>query len=261
MPLKLVTMKTTGDRILDVTLDQIGGKGLFVKELDAALREGRIDLAVHSYKDLPVPDDPALPVLAASRRENPRDVLVIAEGRGEPDFSRPLGTSSLRRKLQAAELFPGWECVPVRGNIQTRLRKLDAGEYGGLLLAAAALLRLGLRERIYREFSEEEMLPAAGQGVLAVQGRAGEDYDFLRGANCPEAFLAVKTERAFVEALGGGCSAPIGAFAAVGNAGIRLRGLHVDAAGKLRRGEVTGKLDAAERLGVELAERLLDKDS
>ena len=171
--LELVTMKTTGDKILDRTLDQVGGKGLFVKELDAALLESRVDLTVHSLKDLPMEPHPGLPVAAYPRRADPRDVLVLPEGETEWDRSRPVGCASLRRKLQLEALFPGVEVRPVRGNVLTRLNKLDRGEYGALVLAAAGLERLGLAGRIARYFSVEELLPAAGQGILAVQVRAG----------------------------------------------------------------------------------------
>lgn len=142
--LELVTMKTTGDKILDRTLDKIGGKGLFVRELDAALREGRVDLTVHSCKDLPmeVPED--LPLAAFPRREDPRDALVLR--RGAEKMEGPIGCSSLRRKLQLQALFPGVEVLPVRGNVQTRLQKLDSGQFGALVLAAAGLRRLGLED-------------------------------------------------------------------------------------------------------------------
>ena len=178
---ELLTMKTTGDIILDRTLDKVGGKGLFVKELDRALLDGRSELSVHSLKDMPmeVPDE--LPLLAFSKREDPRDVLVLPEGVTELDRTKPIGCSSLRRTLQLRELFPDMECRSVRGNVQTRLRKLDSGEYSALVLAAAGLKRLGLTHRISRYFEPEEMLPAAGQGILTVQGRKGKDYSYLDG--------------------------------------------------------------------------------
>ena len=174
MEVSLLTMKTTGDKILDKTLDQVGGKGLFVKELDKALLEGRSDLSVHSLKDMPMEVPEELPLEAFSKREDPRDVLIFPEGASEPDFSRPIGCASRRRVLQLRELFPEAEFAPVRGNVQTRMRKLDEGQYGALVLAAAGLKRLGLEERIGRYLSEEEVIPAAGQGILAVQGRKGE---------------------------------------------------------------------------------------
>ena len=150
--LELVTMKTTGDKILDRTLDQVGGKGLFVKELDAALQAGRVDLTVHSCKDLPMELPEGLPIAAFLRREDPRDVLALPEGAAEWDVRLPAGSASPRRRVQLRELFPAAEVRPVRGNVQTRLRKLDEGGYGALILAAAGMKRLGLERRISRYF-------------------------------------------------------------------------------------------------------------
>lgn len=178
---RLITMKTTGDRILDRSLEAVGGKGLFVKELDRALLEGRTELSVHSLKDLPMETPQALPILGYSRREDPRDALILPAGTTQWDQSRPLGCSSRRRILQLKRLYPQVQTALVRGNVLTRLQKLDRGEYGALILAAAGLKRLGLEDRISRYFTPEEMLPAAGQGILAVQGRAGLDYGYLDG--------------------------------------------------------------------------------
>ena len=203
---EILTMKTTGDKILDRTLDKIGGKGLFVKELDLALMEKRSDISVHSLKDMPMEVPCELPLLAFSKREDPRDVLVLPEGADHLDKSRPLGCSSLRRTLQLKELYPDMEVKSIRGNLQTRLRKLDEGEYAGLILAAAGLKRLGLENRISRYFTVEEMLPAAGQGILAVQGRAEEDYSCLEGYCDREAWICGTAERAYVKYLDGGCS-------------------------------------------------------
>lgn len=171
--LELVTMKTTGDKILDRTLDKVGGKGLFVKELDAALLDGRVDLTIHSCKDLPMEEDPRIPLAGFSRREDPRDALVLPQGAEELDPSRPIGCASARRAVQLRALFPGVAVAPVRGNVLTRLRKLDEGQFSALVLAAAGLKRLGLEARITRYFTVEELLPAAGQGILALQTRAG----------------------------------------------------------------------------------------
>ena len=209
---RLVTMKTTGDRILDRPLEAVGGKGLFVKELDRALLEGRTELSVHSLKDLPMDLPAELPILGYSRREDPRDVLVLPAGSDQWDRSKPLGCSSKRRILQLQRLYPEVRASLIRGNLQTRLRKLDEGRYGAIVLAAAGLKRLGLEDRISRYFSPEEMLPAAGQGILAVQGRAGVDYGYLHGFFDPAAGTCARAERAFVRALGGGCSAPMGAY-------------------------------------------------
>lgn len=176
---EICTMKTTGDKILDRTLDKIGGKGLFVKELDKALLDKRTDISVHSLKDMPMEVSEELPLLAFSKREDPRDVLVLPKGTDTLDKTKPIGCSSLRRILQLKELYPDMECKSVRGNVQTRLAKLDSGEYSGLILAAAGLKRLGLKNRISRYFEPEEMIPAAGQGILAVQGRRGEDLSLI----------------------------------------------------------------------------------
>ncbi len=251
---ELVTMKTTGDRILDRKLEEIGGKGLFVKELDRALLDGRSDLSVHSLKDLPMEVPAELPVLGFSRREDPRDVLVLPEGCREWDKTKPVGCSSRRRTLQFSQLEPEVTFAMVRGNVLTRLRKLDEGQYGALILAAAGLKRLGLEHRISRYLSTEEMIPAAGQGILAVQGRAGEDYSYLEGYFDPEAAWAAQAERAFVRTLDGGCSSPIAAFATVQEGVLRLRGLHYnEATGQHAVEEITGAPEEAEALGVRLA--------
>lgn len=254
---ELVTMKTTGDRILDKTLDQIGGKGLFVKELDQALRDGRADFTVHSLKDMPmeVPED--LPLAAFSKRADPRDVLVLPEGATELDPARPIGCSSRRRQLQLKSLFPGMEIKPVRGNVQTRLKKLQGGEFSALVLAAAGLKRLGLEDRISRYFSPEEMLPAAGQGILAVQTRQGMDTACLAGVHDPDAACCALAERAFVRALDGGCSSPVAAYAVVEGENLTLTGLYVSPDETVvRKDSLSGARTAAETLGKTLATRL-----
>lgn len=248
-----VAMKTTGDRILDRPLEAIGGKGLFVKELDQALLDGHVDICVHSYKDLPVPSHPDLPVLAVTRREDARDVLILPEGVTEADMSAPLGTSSLRRRHQLGEIYPDWRCEPVRGNVLTRLRKLDAGEFGGLVLAAAGILRLGLWDRVSRVFEPGEILPAACQGILAIQGRGEGDYSWLEGFGCPDAMDASIAERAFVRGLDASCTSPVAAYATVDGDSMRLAGMHVDESGKIHRGFIAGKRNDAEALGLNLA--------
>ena len=255
--LELVTMKTTGDRILDKTLDQIGGKGLFVKELDQALRDGRADFTVHSLKDMPmeVPED--LPLAAFSKRADPRDALVLPEGVTELDPSKPIGCSSRRRQLQMKELFPNMDIRPVRGNVQTRLKKLRDGEFSALVLAAAGLKRLGLEDRISRYFSPEEMLPAAGQGILAVQTRQGVDTACLAAVHDPDAACCALAERAFVRALDGGCSSPVAAYAVVGGETLTLTGLYVSPDETVvRKGSLSGPKAEAETLGETLAAML-----
>lgn len=252
--LELVTMKTTGDKILDVPLDQIGGKGLFVKELDQALRDGRVDFTVHSLKDMPMelPDD--LPMAALSRREDPRDVLVLPEGISELDLTKPIGCSSGRRQLQMKELYPKAEIRPVRGNIQTRLAKLQAGEFSALVLAAAGLKRLDLEYRISRYFSADEILPAAGQGVLAVQTRIGVDTACLALVHDPDTACCALAERTFVGALNGGCFSPVAAYAVVEGEQLTLKGLYVSTDGKVvQKGLLAGKKTEAEYIGRTLA--------
>lgn len=254
LEVELLTMKTTGDKILDRTLDQVGGKGLFVKELDAALLAGRVDLTVHSSKDLPMETDPRLPLVAFSRRADPRDALVLPAGVTELDPAKPIGCSSLRRQLQLKALFPQMRTAPVRGNVLTRLEKLDRGEYAALVLAAAGLERLGLAGRVSRYFSVEEMLPAAGQGILAVQARADFDPACLREFNDPDSRDCLLAERAFVRALDGGCSSPVAAYATVDGAALTLRGLYVDSRGEICRQTISGPREQGERLGAALAQ-------
>jgi hydroxymethylbilane synthase len=255
--LELITMKTTGDIILDKSLDKIGGKGLFVKELDIALIEGRSDLSVHSLKDMPMATPEELPIVAFSKREDPRDALVLPPGCEEINTELPIGCSSLRRMLQMKKIYPDVKYKGIRGNVLTRLEKLDRGEYGALVLAVAGLKRLGLEHRISRIFSTEEILPAAGQGILAVQGRAGEDCEFLRQFHDEEAACAALCERAFVATLDGGCSSPVAAYAKVQGEMIIVTGLYYDAlSGAYITGSLTGKKEAAKQLGETLADKL-----
>ena len=259
LEVELATFKTTGDEVLDRRLDEIGGKGLFVKELDAALRARECDYTVHSCKDLPqeTPDD--LPLVCFSAREDPRDVLVFPQGADEPDFSRPIGTSSRRREVQLRVLFPHVRFESVRGNLQTRLRKLDEGGYGALVLAAAGLKRMGLAERIGRYLDVDEVIPSAGQGVIAVQGRADANRELFSGFADERVALEVAAERAFVRALGGDCASPIAAHAQVEGTHLVLRGLYFDEGrGQARRGLVEGKATDGERLAQALARTLRD---
>lgn len=226
--IQLVTMKTTGDKILDRTLDKVGGKGLFVKELDRALLAGEVDLTVHSMKDLPAELDERIPLVAVSSRETPYDVLVLPEGCTAWDTTKPVGCASARRAVQIKKLYPDIVVKPVRGNIQTRLRKLDSGEYGALILAQAGLHRLGLEERIHHIFTPEEILPSACQGILAVQARKGFDIDILTKFHDADAWDCAMAERAFIRALDGGCSSPVAAFAQlVDTDTMKLTGLYV----------------------------------
>ena len=254
---KMLTMKTTGDKILDRTLDKAGGKGLFVKELDRALLEGRTQLSVHSLKDLPVEIDRDLPVLGYLASESPVDVLVLPKDKKEIDFNLPIGTSSSRRARQFLELYKDAKIKSVRGNLQTRLKKLDSGEYGALILAKAGLVRLGLAGRINREFTVDEIIPAAGQGVIAVQGNSVEDYSYLTPLFSEQTRLRVVCERAFIERLDGGCSAPIGAHALVEGDKITLWGYYYDeTVSKGVRGKISGNACDGRELAFDLADKL-----
>ena len=258
----LLPMKTTGDKILDRSLDKIGGKGLFVKELDLALLEGRTDLSVHSLKDMPLETPYELPVTAYSKREDARDVLVLPEGESEMNFDKPIGVSSLRRMIQLKEIYPDAKFMGIRGNVPTRIEKLDSGLYGALVLAAAGLKRLGLEGRISRYFDTDEIIPCAGQGILAVQGRAGVDYSYLEGFDDKDSRAAALAERSFTSALGGGCSSPTAAYAQIGEGRMTLKGLYYSEKEKrFVTGFIKGSARDASKLGKELALELKDKIS
>ena len=254
---ELVTMKTTGDIILNQTLDKIGGKGLFVKELDIALAEGRIDCCVHSLKDMPMEENPDFPITALPKRGDSRDVLVLPQMQHFENITAQIGSSSFRRQIQLKKLFPSCHCLPVRGNIITRLQKLDCGEFSSLVLAGAGLQRVGLSERISRYFSTDEMIPAAGQGILAVQSRKNEDVSFLSCIHNKESEYAALAERAFVRTLDGGCSSPIAAYAQIHGTELKLTGLYA----KEHQWEyvidsVTGNTEDAVQLGEQLAQTM-----
>lgn len=253
----LVTMKTTGDMILNKSLDKIGGKGLFVKELDLALLEGRIDLAVHSLKDMPMNIPKELPILALTKREDERDVLILPRGSKEWDQSLPAGCSSFRRRIQLQHLYPGLEVKGIRGNIITRLEKLESGEFGALVLAAAGIKRLNLEERIFKTFTTAEILPAAGQGVLAVQGYKDHMRDITACLCDPATNFIAKCERDFVRRLDGGCSSPVAAHAVIEEGYLKLSGLYYEE--KSNQYRIAAKkiiLEQAEEAGVELADEM-----
>jgi len=256
---EIAAIKTAGDKILDKSLDSAVGKGLFTKELEAALTDGSIDIAVHSYKDMPIDETGDLPVVALSVREAPFDVLALPKGDIAMDESKPVGSSSRRRAIQFAKLYDGMEIKPVRGNVPTRLSKLDGGEYSALILAQAGLNRLSLQDRISRVFTVDEMIPAASQGILAVQGRRGEAYSFLDDFHNRESEIVSKAERRFIKTLGGGCSSPVAAYGRIHNNELSLTGMYVDTNGNIEKGNVSGDIDESERLGETLAARLREK--
>jgi len=256
---EIVTIKTTGDKILDKSLDFVGGKGLFIKEIEQALADGSIDIAVHSFKDMPYKETDGLPVVALSEREAPFDVLVLPKGIAALENSKPVGSSSTRRTIQFAKLYEGFEIKAVRGNVPTRLAKLDNGQYSALLLAQAGLNRLSLQNRISRVFTIDEMLPCASQGILAVQGRQGEDYSFLGGFHNRVSEIVSKAERQFLKTLGGNCSSPVAVYGQVRSSELLLAGMYVDACGNMEKGKISGSIDRSEQLGEQLAVRLKEK--
>jgi len=256
---KIVTIKTTGDKILDQSLDTIGGKGLFTKELEGALADGSIDIAVHSYKDMPYEGTDGLPVVALSEREAPFDALVLPQGIDRLDNSKPVGCSSQRRTIQFARLYDGFEISPVRGNVPTRLSKLDSGEYSALILAQAGLNRLSLQHRVSRVFAIDEMIPSASQGILAVQGRRGDDYAYLDAFHSRESEIVSKAERQFLKALDGGCSSPVAVYGQLQKCELLLTGMYVDSGGHIETGKISGDIDKPELLGETLARRLKER--
>ena len=256
---ELVTMKTTGDKILDRTLDKIGGKGLFVKELDKALADKRVDLTVHSFKDMPMEVNPELPILAVSKREDARDVLILPMGTDKLNLKKPIGCSSLRRKIQLEELYPDMVVKPVRGNVQTRLAKLDSGEFGALVLAYAGIKRLGLEKRISRIFDVTEILPASCQGILAVQGRCDFDRTVLSKFHSERSADIARAERSFVRYLDGGCSSPVASYAEIDGDSMILTGFYVDEKGVSYKKAIVGDRKKASELGIELARQMKER--
>lgn len=257
---EFVTMKTTGDVILDRSLDEVGGKGLFVKELDIGLRNGQIDFAVHSLKDMPMLTPEDLPIISYTKRENPFDALVMPAGTQDIAPEKPFGCSSARRKLQLEKLYPGVTARGIRGNVLLRLQKVDSGDYAATVLACAGLSRLGLQHRITKIFNADEMIPAAGQGILAVQARAGEDHTYLRCVDDTAARIASQAENAFIRRLDGGCSSPIAAYAQITGNNVLLYGLHYDNdSGRHLTGIMEMPTKDAGELGLALAEQLLNR--
>ena len=248
---------TKGDKTLDRPLPQIGGKGLFTLELENALRDGRIHLAVHSLKDLPVENAPGLTLGAIVGRADARDVL-IGQTLDDIPLDGVVGTSSLRRQAQLRRLRPDVEIRSIRGNVETRIRKVREGEYDAAILAAAGVTRLGLEEHIAQYLPLAAMLPAPGQGALAVQCRAGDapTLELLAAIHNPDAAAAVTAERAFLNGLGGGCATPVAAYAELTNGTLHLTGL-VSALDGKRQIRVTGSGVDGRILGRELAAEAL----
>ena len=266
----ILVIKTSGDRLAEASLAVIGGKRVFVKEIEDALLDGTIDLAVHSSKDMPAVLPPGLSIGAVLPREDARDAVVLPNGQQPPagleDVVRRLGlaprigTSSVRRTAQLTRLFPGARFAPIRGNLDTRLRKLDAGEFDALILAAAGLLRLGHGPRISAALPPETCVPAPGQGIIAVEIRSDDatTRDIVKKFDDPVSSAVLTAERTVVARLGGGCQMPIGAYAIASGNGLTLTAIVVSVDGaRTARTETRGLLAEAELVGTRAAEELL----
>ncbi len=263
LDVEVVKIKTTGDKILDVPLAKVGGKGLFVKEIETALLDNSVDLAVHSMKDVPTLLPEGLEIVAVTERKDPRDVIISRDGKTLaqlPEGAR-IGTSSLRRQAQLSGYRPDLVMEPLRGNINTRLQKLREGQYDAIVLAYAGVTRLGWEGEVTQILDTDIMLPAIGQGALGIESR-GDDPGTLERIlflNHPETSVCVRAERAFLHRLEGGCQVPIAAYATADNSKITLTGLVAGLdGGKLIRMEVRSDEASAEEAGLELAEQILD---
>ena len=264
LPVSLKRIKTTGDKILDTPLAAIGGKGLFVKEIEDALLRGEIDLAVHSMKDVPTQLPEGLEILSIPEREDPRDVLISRDGvtLAKLAAGARIGTSSLRRQAQLLNVRPDLSIQILRGNLDTRLRKLEVGEYEGIILAAAGLRRLGWTDRVTEYLSPDVCLPAIGQGALALEGRSDDTFvrDVAVRLEHRPTRIAVTAERALLERLEGGCQVPIAAHASMMGESLFMSALVAGVDGRrLVRDSIQGSASEAHGLGVRLAERLLER--
>ncbi|HET8549383.1 MAG TPA: hydroxymethylbilane synthase [Bryobacteraceae bacterium] len=256
---RIEIITTSGDRFQHGPLKEVGNKGLFTKEIEEALRDGRVDLAVHSLKDMPTALPAGLQITATPAREDPRDVIIGAK-LSELKHGARIGTGSLRRIAQLSAYRPDLAPEPMRGNVDTRLRKLDEGLYDAIVLAAAGLRRLGWEERIAEPIPPEIMCPAVGQGALAIETRAdtGAAMQACARLNHADTNAAITAERAVLAQLGGGCQVPVGAHATVGNGRMHLRAVVASQDGKrIVRDELEGSSRDATRLGTELGKRLL----
>ncbi|MBI4682033.1 MAG: hydroxymethylbilane synthase [Nitrospirae bacterium] len=263
--IELNKIKTTGDKILDVPLAQVGGKGLFVKEIEEAMLRGEADLAVHSMKDVPTDLPEGLHLSAITKREDPRDAFIAGKGiKSFSDLPRGanIGTSSLRRICQLLNLRPDLKITQLRGNVDTRLRKVAEGEFDAIILAAAGVKRLGFADRITEKLPVDVSLPAIGQGAVGIECRVDDVFinDLLKELNHEETSVCVRAERAFLKRLEGGCQVPIAAYAKLDNSKLIIEGLVGSLDGKtLIKAGIEGKPEEAETLGIALAEKLLSK--
>jgi len=263
LDIEIVRIRTTGDKILDVPLAKVGGKGLFVKEIETALLDNSVDLAVHSMKDVPTLLPEGLEIAAVTERKDPRDVIISREGKTLaqlPEGAR-IGTSSLRRQAQLSGYRPDLVMEPLRGNINTRLQKLRDGQYDAIVLAYAGVKRLGWEGEVTQILDTDIMLPAIGQGALGIESREDDPgtLELILFLNHPETSICVRAERAFLRRLEGGCQVPIAAYATVDNSTVTLTGLVAGLDGEKRiRMELRSDEASAEEAGLELAEQVLD---
>jgi hydroxymethylbilane synthase len=263
LAVELVPMSTQGDRILDRSLAQVGGKGLFIKELEIAIAEGRADIAVHSMKDVPSDMPPGMTLAAMLPRADPRDVFVSLRHESFsllPQGAR-VGTSSLRRQCQLKSARPDLQLRTLRGNVETRLRKLQEDEYEAIVLAAAGLIRLGLEARITHRFDVEQFVPAVGQGIIGIECREDDvrSIGLVRALNDELAWQCCETERAFALRLQGSCQSPIAGHAQVDGGQVHLRGVIGSPDGQeVYRGVHSGAVADRQAVGIALADRLLD---
>lgn len=263
LAVELLVIKTTGDKILDVPLAKVGGKGLFVKEIEEALLDGKADLAVHSVKDMPAELPDGLQLAVMPPREDPRDALISRNGAGLealPHGAR-VGTSSLRRAAQLLHLRPDLRIETLRGNVDTRLRKLESEGFDAIVLAAAGLKRMELSHVVSEYLEPERMLPAVGQGALGIETRTGDAFtnEMVASLAHPETMTIVRAERAFLKRLEGGCQVPIGAHATMEGETLILTGMVADLEGvRLIRKELRGDAQQPEVVGERLAEVILE---
>ncbi len=261
---ELVKITTKGDKILDVPLAKIGGKGLFVKEIEEAMLRGEIDIAVHSLKDVPTYFPEGLGIIAVSDREDPRDAFLSIryEDISSMDSGSVVGTSSLRRKAQLRLIVPQVQTKDLRGNVDTRLRKLEEGQYDAIILAYAGLKRLGLENKVKKVFSPQEMIPAVCQGFLGIEGRL-DDKNIIEAVavlNNEESQKRATAERSFLATLEGGCQVPIAAYSEIKDGILELVGFISDLEGKrVFKDKISGNPEEAEMLGKSLAEKLLNQ--
>lgn len=264
LTVRLHLIKTKGDKILDVPLAKVGGKGLFVKEIEQALLDHQIDLAVHSMKDMPADLPQGLTIGAVPHREDPSDVLISNEHRGLdrlPQGAR-VGTSSLRRSSQLLHKRPDLAIVPLRGNLDTRLKKISTEHLDAIVLAAAGMKRLGLAQRITESLPITSMLPAVGQGALCIETRVDDEHvaQLIASLNDQDSHTAIIAERAYLKTLEGGCQVPIAGHASVNGTEITLKGLVASLNGEqIIRETVTGPAESARQMGVDLATQIIAK--